>query len=1205
MKIISLNIRGLGKKEKSAWLKDLCSKEKPCMIGVQETKLKNFSFQLAANIWGNNELDYVHEQATGRSGGLLILWNTLSFTCEFVLKESNFIAIIGRWSRIDGLVGCVNVYGPREHNSRSKVWEDLDRLLTKDEIKWVIFGDFNEVRGEHERFNSVTNQKGAEDFNDFIRRNKLIDIRMGGTKYTRVSDDGFKLSKLDRFLTSNAFEAEWKNLRFFNAWLLDDGMEERIKRGWSTEVRSTTPDAIFRDKLKAVKAELKDWRKSVKGSLEKDVVEAKREAQKWEAKSETSILSDRDRQKWMEARSKWLELEERSLSMARQKAKVKWIKDGDENSKFFHAACKSRQRKNSLQGLLIDSVWEEDPKELKSFVFEFFKSKFAKERAHLPSLKMNRMKKLSVDEASFLERRISEEEVWEAINECGTNKSPGPDGFTIEFIKKFWDVIKNDLLSALHWVLEKGEFSGGCNASFLTLIPKVPNPMELNEFRPISLIGIFYKILSKILAERLKAVLGKLISGEQSAFLKGRSILDGVLIANETIDFLKRSKKKSLIFKVDFEKAYDTVEWSFLFEAMENMGFGSKWIRWVKGCLSSARISVLVNGSPTSEFPMERGLRQGDPIAPFLFLIVAEGLHIMVEEALSKGLFKGVKVGSKEIQVSHLQFADDAVFLGEWNAENLENLIKILHCFHKVSGLKMNLSKSKLFGVGIREEEVQSWAHHLGCGYGELPFIYLGLPVGANMRCESNWTRVIEKSKNKLSAWRAKILSFGGRRTLVKSVLGSVSLYFFALFRTPEKVLKILERVRRSFFWGGGGGEDEIVKRGLAWVNWEKALGSFRNGGLNIGGLKDLNRSLLGKWWWRFKSERGGLWKRVIISLYGEDGGLVGEGVRATNRKGSVWSNIIKVGSEFDVVGIPFTNSFGLELGNGENISFWDDLWISAVRLRDKYRRLYLLESIKEVSVAKRGFFQGGVWVWKWDWRRNPRGRETGELENLIRELEGVGPRVGEKDKAVWRLDNVGGFSVRKLRELVEETRLTEGDNLVETEWLKAVPKKVNIFVWRLRLGRLPTRDVLDKMGVDLDTHLCPRCGEEVETLNHAFFTCEKLKLFWKLIGRWWNMEIENLNHLQEFVDAGAQQRGANAKGIDRWRATLWSLLYFIWANRNKLVFEKEAPAIETKISEFQLKVFEWVSLRDNNLKTDITSWFCDPFAGDSVLDRS
>ncbi|KAJ9560947.1 hypothetical protein OSB04_006107 [Centaurea solstitialis] len=1138
--------------------------------------------------------------------------------CNHLVCQLCTLFLTGRWYRVEGLVGCINVYGPREHIDRTKLWEDLDRLLTNEEVKWVIFGDFNEVRGEHERFNSVTNYKGVEDFNDFIRRNNLIDIRMGDTKFTRVSDDGLKLSKLDRFLTSMTFEAEWKTLmvntlerkwsdhfpiilldkksdfgpipfKFFNAWLLDDGIDERIKRGWSCEARSTTPDAIFKDKLKAVKAELKDWRKLFKGSLEKDVLEAKLEVKKREAKSETATLSDRDRQKWIEARTKWLELEERSLLMASQKEKIKWIKDGDENSKFFHTACKSRQRKNSLQGLLIDSMWKEDPNEIKSFVYEYFKSKFAKERAHLPRLKMDRMKKLSADEASFLERRISEEEVWEAIKECGTNKSPGPD--------EILDVLKNDLLSALHWVLDKGEFSGGCNASFLTLIPKVPNPMGLNEYRPISLIGIFYKILSKILAERLKRVLGKLISGEQSAFLKGRSILDGVLIVNETIDFLKRSKKKSLIFKVDFEKAYDTVEWSFLFQAMESMGFGSKWISWVEGCLKSARISVLVNGSPTNEFPMERGLRQGDPIAPFLFLIVAEGLHIMVEEALDKGLFKGVKVGSKEVQVSHLQFADDAVFLGDWNAENLENLIKILHCFHKVSGLKMNLSKSKLVGVGVKEEEVQLWAHYLGCGYGELPFIYLGLPVGANMRSESSWKRVLEKTKNKLSAWRAKILSFGGRRTLVKSVLGSVSLYFFALFRTPEKVIKNLERVRRSFSWGGGGGEDEIVKRGLAWVNWGKALGSFRRGGLNIGGLKDLNRGLLAKWWWRFKSERGGLWKKVISSLYGEDGRLVGEDGRALSRKGSVWSNIIKVGRELDDVGVPFTNSFGLKLGSGENVSFWDDLWIPSGRLRDKYRRLYLLESNKEVSVAERGHFQDGVWVWNWGWRRSLRGRETGELNNLLRELEGVGPRVGERDMAVWRLVGVGDFSVRKLRELLEETRLTEGDNSLETEWLKAVPKKVNIFLWRFRLGRLPTRDVLGKMGVDLDTHLCPRCGEEVETINHAFFTCEKLKPFWNLVGRWWNIEIENLSLFQDFLDAGAQ-RGSNAIGIDRWRATLWSILYFIWANRNRAVFEKEDSAFETKFFELQLKVFEWVSLRDNKLKLNMTSWFCDPFAG-------
>ena len=217
----------------------------------------------------------------------------------------------------------------------------------------------------------------------------------------------------------------------------------------------------------------------------------------------------------------------------------------------------------------------------------------------------------------------------------------------------------------------------GCNASFITLIPKVLNPIGLNDFRPISLIGIYYKVISKMLAERLKVVMGNIIGETQSAFLQGRYILDGVLIANEVIEELRKTKRKGLVFKVDFEKAYDSVEWDFLLDTLKMMGFGVRWCNWSRTCLQSALVSVLINGAPTEEFKMNRGLRQGDPLAPFLFLAVAECLNALMCEAREKGLFEGLAVGKEKVEISHLQYADDAIFMGKWCPSNIINLTEI------------------------------------------------------------------------------------------------------------------------------------------------------------------------------------------------------------------------------------------------------------------------------------------------------------------------------------------------------------------------------------------------------------------------------------------------------------------------------------------------------------------------------------------------
>ena len=204
----------------------------------------------------------------------------------------------------------------------------------------------------------------------------------------------------------------------------------------------------------------------------------------------------------------------------------------------------------------------------------------------------------------------------------------------------------------------------GCNSSFITLIPKVLNPMGVTEYRPISLIGLQYKIVAKILATRMAAVIGSVVGAEKSAFIKDRQILDGPLMVNELVQWFKKRKKKLMILKIDFEKVYDSLSWEFLDQIMGVMGFPSSWRRWINTCLCSSWSSVLVNGSPTKEFRLFRGLRQGDPLSPFLFILAMEGLHVAMEDAVDAGLYSPVRLDMDGFQISHLFYADDALFMG-------------------------------------------------------------------------------------------------------------------------------------------------------------------------------------------------------------------------------------------------------------------------------------------------------------------------------------------------------------------------------------------------------------------------------------------------------------------------------------------------------------------------------------------------------------
>ena len=192
------------------------------------------------------------------------------------------------------------------------------------------------------------------------------------------------------------------------------------------------------------------------------------------------------------------------------------------------------------------------------------------------------------------------------------------------------------------------------NITWVTLIPKVENPTSIKEFRPISMVGAIYKIISKILSSRLKEVIAPLIDESQSAFVGNRQILDGVLIANESLRWLKNKKIHGTLIKLDFQKAYDSVNLSFLELIMEKLGFGRKWIRWIINCVCTASMSIILNGSPLKPFKMEKGLRQGDPLSPYLFILVSEGLVSILQKANEMNLIEAVSIGKAKVNLKLL-----------------------------------------------------------------------------------------------------------------------------------------------------------------------------------------------------------------------------------------------------------------------------------------------------------------------------------------------------------------------------------------------------------------------------------------------------------------------------------------------------------------------------------------------------------------------
>jgi hypothetical protein len=332
----------------------------------------------------------------------------------------------------------------------------------------------------------------------------------------------------------------------------------------------------------------------------------------------------------------------------RQRAHVRWLEKGDQNTSFFHAACSERRRSNKIGRLKKDDGGWVEEEEKRTFITNYFYTLFRSNGVvDTQQLTQAVECKVTSEMNAILMRAYNAEEVKSALDSIGDMKAPGTARMPSIFYKRFWEVVGEKVMEEVLQVLNGGPIPAGWNETTIVLIPKVPKPDKIKDLRPINLCNVLYKIVSKVLANRLKKVLPDIISPSQSAFVPGRLISDNILVAYEITHYMRKKRKGKGGFaavKLDMSKAYDRVEWPFLHDMMLNLGFCPDWMNIIMKCVPSVSYRIKVNGELPDPFTPERGLRQGDPLSPYLFLICAEGFSALIEKAEREGKLRGIKV---------------------------------------------------------------------------------------------------------------------------------------------------------------------------------------------------------------------------------------------------------------------------------------------------------------------------------------------------------------------------------------------------------------------------------------------------------------------------------------------------------------------------------------------------------------------------------
>uniref|UniRef100_A0A803NGJ4 Reverse transcriptase domain-containing protein n=1 Tax=Cannabis sativa TaxID=3483 RepID=A0A803NGJ4_CANSA len=981
-------------------------------------------------------------------------------------------------------------YGAPAAHNRHLTWTLLQRLKDVAPLTpWLVIGDFNEILSNHNKSGgSLRNETQMDRFRSTLDICQLFEQPFTGDPFTwikgRHTVDTIKESLIVQVMTLAALPKQQKShrFRFEKLWLKEEEAATIIKDQWKPSPAGNVL-VEFNHCLQKCSDSLQEWHQRKFGNIKKKIKNQQQQVaslNNQQTRTTTAINELKQSEAILD------ELLAQEETYWQQRSRVDWMKCGDQNTKFFHAYASSRNQHNKISKLNDANGVEVTKKEgLTDVISSYFAALFKASPVDPQALQttLNTIPTtVTAEMNNSLTQPYTSQEVITALRLMSPDKSPGSDGMSAMFYQQYWDIVGNDVTKVVLAVLNEGYSMDSINRSLITLIPKIKLPSDMNAFRPISLCNVIYKLISKVLANRFKEVLPSVISENQSAFFANRLITDNILVAFELIHHLKHKTHGSKGFsalKLDMSKAFDRVEWVYICEVMRKMGFHTTWIETIHNCLNSTSFSFMLNGEAVGNVQPTRGLRQGDPLSPYLFLICSEGLSRLLQYEESLGNLKGLRLTRHSPSISHLLFADDSLLFCEATQSSASALKRILDIYHRASDQLLNNNKSVMsFSPNTTQAAKDLFHHILGMPIAECHERYLGLPAYASRDKKEMFSDVKERIWQKLHAWNEKLFSVGGKEVLLKAVVQSIPTYAMSCFRLPITFCNQLESMVANFWWGANKDGSKIH-----WKRWKLLCKSKFEGGMGFCSFVHFNQALLAKQAWRIFEYPNSLLSRLLKHRYFSNNSFLE--ARLGHSPSLTWQGI-HWGRELLIEGLRF------KIGNGHNVQARIDKWIPGH---------YSFQPISFNGPSSLTVAALITESREWNINLLHQYFQPIDIDKILSIPLSFFPTP---DRLIWHHTTTRIYTVNSGFHLacnIEESMNTSASNS-HSAWWKSfwqlnLPPKIKIFAWKVMQNALPVAATLHKRKV-IDSASCSMCTTAWESIGHALFTCHSARSVWK-----------------------------------------------------------------------------------------------------------